>query len=144
MTLGPNAIAVGDMSLRTLGDVAELAGTIKRMLGVISMIPNTTGSFQIGIGVSVITRDAAALGATAVPNPLGVGTSNRQGWYYWMVNTLGIGTSDEGILKEFDIRSARRIRAGFTLALVFESGAYTGGITTVTINWQSRNLWSKE
>ena len=143
VVLGPNAIALGNMSLRTLGDLAELSGTIRRMLGTLSIIPNAAGSAQLGIGVTVMTRDAADAGAASAPMPLGTGTSNRQGWYYWSTDTMVFPNSTTQKSFDFDIRSARRVRAGFTLGLVFESGTYSGP-TTLTLNWQSRNLWSPE
>jgi len=146
VTLGPNAIALGDMSFRSIDDDHDKAGTIMRMLGNLDFVANAGGSGQIGIGVTVQTSDGNAAGAASAPNPLGVGTSTRQGWYFWFVATMKFDGTGDGLGKteSFDIRTMRRIRAGFTLGLVFESGAYSGSLTTVTINWQSRNLWKPE
>ena len=141
--LGPNAIALGELSLRgqTGATLAVLAGTLLRMVGTLTVIPNAAGSGQFGAGVSVMTQEALGLGASAAPLPLTA--NNRQGFYWWMAETSAFESANQQLTFKFDIRSARRIRSGFTLGLLFESATYSG-LTILTINFQARLLWKPE
>ena len=138
--LGPNSIALGNLGLIDAG-VNQVAGTLKRMIGSLTVIPNAAGSGQFGIGVSVITQDAEALGASAVPDPLVA--NGRQSWYWWMAETSSFDNVNAQLTFRFDIRTARRIRSGFTLGLVFSSATYAT-LTILTINFQARLLWEPE
>ena len=138
--LGPNSIALGELTLIQDG-VTRLAGTLLRMVGSMTVIPNAAGSGQFGAGISVMTEDALDAGAGSSPNPLDA--NDRQGWYWWMAETSAFESANQQQTYRFDIRTARRIRTGFTLGLVFESATYAT-LTILTINFQARMLWKPE
>ena len=144
MTIGANAISLGDMSLQPVsGGSGIRPGTIVRLVGSLTVQINQSGSGQWGAGISLMTEDALALGATAAPNPLGGTNDNFQGWYWWFADTAGAVDPGELRSYDFDIRSKRRVRSGFGLGLVFETATFSG-LTNITMNLQARALWMPE
>ena len=92
--------------------------------------------FNIGVGVAVITKDALSVGT--VPDPL---SDLEQDWYYWHSWEGNLGFADGQHYKEFDNRSARRLREGYRLAWIFQN--FTQELVgEVQVNL--RTLWTLE
>ncbi len=90
---------------------------------------------QLGIGITVVTNDAFA--ALAVPDPL---SDFAQDWYYWTARAMRLQLDAmTQISWDVDIRSARRLRGGFKLAIISQSPASNDVDTTLFITM--RNLW---
>jgi len=135
--LATGSQVVTDLTADVIGN-NDLPGTLIRFVGSLQMSGATaSGVYQLGFGITVMTVDALVAGA--VPDPL---TDNNQSWYYWngqrkeALTSAAQGTAPP--VAEFDIRSARRIRPGFRLVAIFESGGNPG---TINFSLQARLLW---
>jgi len=141
MGAGLNTV-VTDITNRLIILTGYTGGTIVRMIG--NIIFENSGLAQdhalFDIGVCVVTEDALTAGAT--PDPEG---DPGQDWYYWSHKSLhgqAVDISiDSGIAMrdQFDIRTARRLREGYRLALVIHKSA-TSQIWNVDVGM--RNLWA--
>ncbi len=87
----------------------------------------------VSVGIAVITADAFVAGAT--PDPEG---DFDQDWYYWRAWGIDIDAT-VGFNFPFDIKTSRKLRAGFGLMLVFETGVVSAG--SLQVELQARGLW---
>ena len=143
--LGTPLIAqVTDLTIDTIGDQEATGGTVKRMIGEIT-VEHAAGAQAIerqhvGVGICVITKDA--LLGSVTPDPINTSTDQNQDWYFWATaeRTLGPAGTDNGLIRfPIDIRSMRRLRGGYRLALVTQKDLTELGIT---VNVSMRLLWS--
>jgi len=113
--------------------------TVLRILGEYSLSPtNVTVSgdgCEIGVGIGVVSTDAATLGSSAMPDPL---TEAAYPWLYWASHGMWFpsatsGAAGEGpqgasasFRKVIDIRSMRKLKNRESLVLVVEYVDRTG------------------
>jgi len=97
-------------------------GTCLRIIGSITVehaaAAQALENVDMGFGICVITKDALAAGET--PDPIGAVDQN-QDWYWWHTfnHEVGPAGTDEGLIKiPIDIRTSRRLRGGYRLALI--------------------------
>lgn len=118
---------------------ANSGGTALRMIGDIRVETSGAGAdhIDLDVGIGVITSEAFLLGVG--PDPA---TDLTQDWYYWkhLDSHLPGNLSDsmnQGMI-DFDIRTSRRLRQGYFLALILQKG-----ITSSVINLSVgiRILW---
>ena len=114
---GATAFTVDSTSLQAALAFGE-AQTIIRMLGsyVIgpSAAPAATDSCIVSLGIGIVSSDAAAVGATAMPDP---GGEARFPWLYWANHNLVYrstevdSSSPAGAVRvDFDIKSMRKVK----------------------------------
>ena len=152
--LGPSEVNGGF----TLSGAALWAGTVTtslpkstliRLRGLVRVTLLTAGSAGDGFfgayGIGLFTKEAVAIGVTAVPTPLS--DENWDGWIwhsYWDVRsttaTIADGVNAGGVVKDVDIDSkAMRIWTDeYTLLGVSE--AVESGVATCEIQGSSRAL----
>ncbi len=116
------------------------AQTVLRMLGSYIVWPTTapTAGDQavISLGIGIVSSDAAALGATAMPDPSG---EPEFPWLFWEEHDFRWGTTSLDpnglgfVRRHFDIRSMRRMKPREALVAVTQ---YTdlSGTPAVTIS----------
>ena len=116
--------AVLDLSNQTLISNNNSYGTCLRMIGRVTIEHGlgeaATELADLAIGVCVVTKDAAA--SLTVPDPQN-STDRNQDWYYWdsRLQTLGPAGADGGLMEfEINIHTARRLRGGYRLIMVFQ------------------------
>ena len=108
------------------------------MVGHLSVnIPAGPAGFEFGIGISIVNQEVVDGGGTDIPLPL---TDTNQSWYYWEAQIGRIRDDETMVFPKFDIRTSRKVRTGFALILVFETGPAHGA--TTPINFQARALWT--
>ncbi len=104
------------------------AGTVLRMIGGFAIGPTsapTAGdSVIITTAIGVVSSDAAALGATAMPDPR---TEPEYPWLYWNSQTFFFPTASadptapqSGSRVVFDIRSMRKLKPRESLVRIVE------------------------
>ncbi len=104
------------------------ACTVLRMLGEYTIFPTSPpvagDEVVVTIGIGVISSDAAALGATAFPDP---SEEPEYPWLYWASHGFGYnGTLEESALlssslrQKFDVRSMRKIKPRESLQMVVQ------------------------
>ena len=120
-----------------LGGVFSLddPATVLRMLGeyIISFTPNPVGldAVIIGVGIGVVSSDAATAGAASVPDPDG---EPDYPWLYYASHPLfstgtdptGSGAAGASVRRVFDVRSMRKMKPRESLAMIFEYVDVTG------------------
>lgn len=108
--------------------------TVLRMLGeyTITFTPNPVGldSCIIGIGIGVVSSDAAAVGAAAVPDPDG---DPEYPWLYWASHPMfstgtdpAVGAQAASVRRSFDSGSMRKMKPKESLIFVAEYVDITG------------------
>ncbi len=123
----------------TLTQLADTPFTVLRMLGEYIIGPTSVtvagDRCDIGVGICVTSTDAFALGATALPDPLG---EPDYPWLYWAAHTFNFpaatsGTAGEGpqgltgsVRHRFDIRSMRKIKPRESLSMVLQYADLSG------------------
>ena len=105
--------------------------TVLRMIGDYLITPTNGGvvaldAANIGVGIGIVSTDAATLGATALPDPA---SEADYPWLYWKVSSLyfrGVldptipsGSADV-VRVSFDIRSMRKIKPRESLSFGIE------------------------
>ena len=119
---------------------ANQTAKLHRLVGHLTFdAQGQSGPFSFAAGICVVTVDAINLGNTALPDPIG---DLSQGWYWWQADLArfeGVDSGPTTIKYNFDIRTTRVLRGGYTLALNFEAGV-NGGV--INLNFQARALWS--
>ena len=115
--------------------------TIKRMIANFnwSTIAETSNLENLFLGIAVVTLDAFTAGATPDPN----GDFN-QDWYYWTFRSHSREVVTGGRQMQFwdiDLRSMRKLRGGYVLALVVNNGDGNSQASTLSIGM--RNLWTQ-
>ncbi len=137
-----NQVAFGDLTTDRISQLTTVpgpqTGTIRRIVGSIN-ISNTGGSggqAQFAVGISVVNMEVLnAPTNTTVPLPI---SDTDQDWYYWMAHNMDV-EQEAPLNFPFDIRTSRKLRAGFGLILVFETGTISP--TGVNFEFQARGLW---
>jgi len=111
--------------------------TIRRMILHATLLNDaaaSTTAINSAIGVSVITADA--FGAAAVPDPL---DDVNQDFYYWAHRTFMDRSGNSQFDWDADIRSMRRLRAGYKLVLIVHSPVNE---VASQLDVSVRTLWS--
>jgi len=112
--------------------------TLLRLIGHWSATTNAGPvQYDVALGLSIVTF-AAIEGATDFPGPI---ADDDQSWYFWDNLTGRLQDDDTSANRDFDIRSARKIRQGFRMALMFQTGSAHSAATEV--NFEARLLWTK-
>ena len=125
----------------THGGVGQ--ATIKRLIANFSW--HTTGANyattlqDVFVGICVVTLDALTAGAVPDPN-----SDFNQDWYYW---TSRIGkfsdiAAPQTVDWSIDIRSQRRLRGGYALAMVINNG--DGNADICDLHIAIRALWTQQ
>ena len=103
--------------------------TILRMIGEYVIAPTSApaalDAVRIGVGIGVISTDAATLGPTAVPDPLG---EPDFPWLYWADHAFLFSTTDpdsggnlaSSVRHRFDIRSMRKVKPRESLTMIVQ------------------------
>jgi len=122
-------------SFNLTGNTTQTAGdltldgpwTAIRMLGGYLIGPDAAPTAQdactLGVGIGVVSADAIALGATAVPDPIG---EPDYPWLYWASHDLFYvdASLEDGARRtlrvDFDIRSMRKLKPREGLVFVLE------------------------
>ncbi len=121
------AIVAADLTpepIRTGGD-SHRGGTATLMRGIIhfdlgSVSPNTTLEVA-SVGIYVASHEAILQTAFSDPN-----SDPQQDWYYWTSRALGmLSASDDtqGISWDVDLKTKRRLRAGYDLLMVLAAAS---------------------
>ena len=107
---------------------------LERFHGVIQLVSDQaagTENQQCAFGAILVSNDAFGVGITAIPGPLSDAESD---WavHQMMVNRYIVSTavgfdSVAGRLFAIDGKARRRVPAGYTLAMVYETGAISDG-----------------
>jgi len=140
--LTDNQISFGDLTTDRISQLTTVpgpqTGTIRRLVGTLSINNvGVAGASQFALGISVVNMDVLNSPTnTTVPLPI---SDTDQDWYYWMGREVDLEASN-GKQFDFDIRSSRRLRAGFGLILVLETGVVAP--TTLSLEFQARGLWT--
>ncbi len=127
--------ATGTFALATISFVRPT--TIIRMLGEYLISPTGGGTFAaddratVTIGLGRVSSDAAALGASAMPDPAG---ETDYSWLYWaqhQFNYFAAGVGDSGLAGAsvrvpFDVRSMRKFSPRESMVFVFEYTSING------------------
>ncbi len=110
----------------TLGTFAT-PFTVIRMLGEYIIGPDAApaaaDSCRVGVGIGVVSTDAATLGATAMPDPSG---EPDFPWLYWAEHAfffVGTSLEDQAVAQlrhSFDVRSMRKVKPRESLVMVVE------------------------
>ncbi len=104
------------------------AGTVLRMIGEYCIgptsAPTAVDGCTIGIGIGIVSTDAATLGATALPDPV---LEPNYPWLYWGVHDFYFSTNEAdpsaangSVRRHFDIRSMRKFKPRESLVCVIE------------------------
>ena len=104
------------------------ASTILRMIGEYTIAartaPTALDSAKVAVGLAVVSTDAAAVGATAMPDPAG---EPEYPWFYWAEHSFFCGDNltiagnhPSGLRKSYDIRSMRKVKPRESLVFVFQ------------------------
>ncbi len=133
------SLTVIDITAQAIANSEEQTGTIRRLIGGIRIMSDDTATrVDFAAGISVVTEDALAAGQ--VPDPL---SDLEQDWYWWRRGILDVPASPAGLVQppfwELDNKTARRLRAGFRLALVLEKGVSS---IALDISVSMRGLWN--
>ncbi len=107
----------------------QAAVTVLRMLGEYTINPGAAApvsgdSCRIGVGIGVISSDAATLGATAAPDP---NAEAEYPWLYWAVHPMVFRSTSQdpssaaaSVRHRFDVRSMRKIKPRESLVMIVE------------------------
>ncbi len=115
------------------------AFTVLRMLGSYIIGPTASvvalDAVTIGMGIAVVSTDAAVLGSSAMPDPIG---EPEYPWLYWaehdfyftraggVTNTSTLPGIGGELRQSFDIRSMRKIKPQESLVFVVEYANIAG------------------
>ena len=149
-----SASTVGNSNTKTTGNQyalgAEAGGGVTlirtRGTGVIHMDPGAISDMIfVGIGLCIVTVDAFAIGATAMPGPL---TDIDFDWWWHSIFALGpvaVATELENsiignVRFEIDSKAMRKIKPNETLAFMME-GQQEGGTPTYDASVAVRTLF---
>ena len=119
--------AAGTQGLGVLNFAA--AETVMRLLGEYAIGPRTAPAVGdvafVTVGIGVVSSDAAALGATALPDPA---DEPEYPWLYWADHALAFTATsllDHGqpfsLRQGFDVKSMRKIKPRESLAFVVQN-----------------------
>jgi len=110
--------------------------TVIRMLGEYTIHPTGGGTFAavdacaVNVAIGVVSSDAAAVGASAVPDPTG---EPDYPWLYWASHPISfvVATADQNnpgaaLRHSFDIHSMRKIKPRESLIMVAEYADLSG------------------
>jgi hypothetical protein len=108
--------------------------TVLRMLGEYVITPTSSpqalDNAIVTVGIGVVSSDAYAVGASAVPDPA---SEPNYPWLYWASHPFFFGATGADPASEacsvrhsFDVRSMRKLKARESLALVVEYADIAG------------------
>ena len=108
--------------------------TVLRMLGEYVIVPTSAptdaDAVLVGVGICVVSTDAAVLGPTALPEPIG---DPDYPWLYWsshpfhFANVTTDPSQQGGSLRHtFDIRSMRKMKTSESLTAVIQYSDIAG------------------
>ncbi len=109
-------------------------GTILRMIGEYLISPTSApaalDSAVITVGIGIVSTDAAALGATAMPDPA---VDGDYPWLYWASHAFTFagtdpqaGSDSYRVRVPFDIRSMRKFKPAQSLVMVAQYSNQVG------------------
>ena len=144
ISAGAGAILFLDLTPPPMRDAigsTEGTATIKRLIlhGLFSLlVPNVNLQFAM-LGIYVLSHEAFL--QTALSDPT---SDEGQDWYYWTARSAQ--AADVGVLLtgdkwDVDIRTARKLRAGYKLVMVINN-PLNNVITTMHI--ATRALWTQD
>jgi len=121
------------------------SGTILRCLSEYIVFPTAApvaaDDCNVGFGLAVLSSDAVALGATAVPEPLG---DPEYPWIYWASHTFSFnsatvdnGSPNMSVRKAFDVKSMRKVKPSESLVGVVQ---YVDGAGAPPMTWSSSQV----
>ncbi len=127
--------SVAGVSLSFTANTTQIGGglsldgpwTAIRMLGEYIIgadtAPTAQDACEIAVGIGVVSSDAFALGATAMPDPIG---DSYYPWLYWAAHDFFFADSSvadgnvRSLRRSFDIRSMRKLKPKETLGVVWQ------------------------
>ena len=90
-----------------------------------------TELYQVALGISIVSEQALAIGATAVPTPFADIASDLWFVYDTIVGqisvTTDVGVLEAGQMKDIDSRAMRKVEDGQDLAIVVENSSVALG-----------------
>jgi len=120
--------------------------TLMRTRGRLSAFLNTGSAagegFHCAMGIGIVTKEAFAIGITAVPIP--ITNMDWDGWLYHQFfdchvrSTTNVDTDSAGITFEVDSKAMRKLRDGDTIFAVLE--VVEIGAATMDVFFDSRVL----
>ncbi len=133
----PGASLILTTTSTVLGGILNLniAGTVLRMIGeyVISPTgaPAAADKVRIGMGIALVSSDAAAVGGSAIPDPIG---DPEYPWLFWADHPFffidasvdPVAAAVSQIRFKYDIRSMRKFKPGESLVQVVEYADVSG------------------
>ncbi len=130
--------------------ISESGATIMRMLGGYVLAPSVVGAPVAGdretvtVGIGIVSTDAVAVGASALPDPAG---EPEYPWLYWRAHSFIYPTTSldpsgaAGSARvEFDIRSMRKLSNRTSLVFVIQVSGGNGDPDMIMIQDQVRVL----
>ena len=108
--------------------------TVLRMLGEYIITPTSApvvaDACIIGVGIALVSQDAAVLGATALPDPI---ADPDYPWLYWANHAFHFASADvdvsgpaSAVRHKYDIRSMRKAKLQEALVHVVEYFDFAG------------------
>ena len=106
--------------------------------------PAASDEVVIGVGIGVVSTDAAGAGSSAMPDPLG---EPEYPWLYWKAHPLFFaGTDPEGagqnysLRQSFDVKSMRKLKPRESLVLVLQYLDVAGTVPITIAHGHTRVL----
>jgi len=130
--LTPVPLSIGDEKHGTATLLRSLMSFNVRQSALVS---NTSQNFAVGMYVA----DLQAIAASQIVAPLGSGNQN-QDWAYWTARSTFREDDVVGINWDVDLKSKRRLRAGYGLVMVFEPRV--ANTVSLFISIGMRQLWT--
>ena len=133
-----NALSVGNNAAALLASIASAEGlgpvTIVRVRGHVGLLGTEPTSALIGVGICVVSDQAADLGITAIPHP--VTDENWDGWLWRDTRYFGSGMRNEVDDFPIDSKAMRKLDDDQALVTVAEVVSINvgGGAVIVAIN----------
>ncbi len=134
-----------------LGSLASLvANTVLRAIGEYVIAPTVAPAAAdhciVTVALGVVSTDAAALGATAMPDPF---DEPEYPWLYWANHDLFFGDASmesgsaaASVRREFDVHSMRKLKPGQSCALVAQYVDVAGAPPVTLSMGQVRTLFA--
>ncbi len=129
-------LAAGGVALISSLNAGALAlrpFTVIRTVGLIYVASDQTAAFEVpfgGLGLAVVSDQAAAIGVTAVPTPITDESSDLWFLYqFWVASGAGQAASQSNGARvfAFDSRAMRKVPDGADVVTVIENGSAFDG-----------------
>ncbi len=129
--------AITDVSLPQIAANDRQTGTIVRSIGQCKVTASDTPGdvSQLAVAMGLVGLDQFS--GAGLPDPIG---DVQVDWYYWHSVALLelLAQAPEDGLWSWDIRTSRKLRGGFRLALISENAVAT---QPMEVSVSMRNLW---